>query len=709
VANAVRREIHLDSEFNPVGAARMIGFARAFAGFAGLLGAYSLLGYALDVPLLVQMQADLQKMSPLTATSVLLLAGATYSLSWNRQETISAIAAGLAATIAAASMITRMITGDERLNFLVGRYLHLDQTILGRTSVATALSIIVIAIALTVRRRRPGIADSSAGVGLTISGAALLGYLYGVNDLYAVAIFDSMALPTAGALFSLSLSALTVEPRQGWAVVVGSNELGGSAARRQLCFIAVPVAAGWVLLAIAETHYLGPAMAIAMLVIITIIPLAVLVLRDGRILNELDREKQAKLALHGGLTRQMEEQLAQQAAALQQESTERAKAEAAMYQAQRMEAVGQLTGGIAHDFNNLMMAIRGNLELLQRRLPPDEERLHRYLENAAAATDKGAKVTAQLLAFSRSQRPDIRPVKLDPVLDSALQLIGTSLGPSIEITMNLRTANAWVMTDPDQLELAILNLAVNARDAMPEGGHLRIETSASHEAVAGEANPAAYASIRVTDEGTGMTLEVAAQAVEPFFTTKDRGKGTGLGLAQVDGFVRQCGGDLRITSLPGAGTAIEMLLPYADPQQVPVGPLRTETITIPAGGAELLVIDDDNSVRAVIADALRTAGFNVVEAENGETGLALLDRVRPVAAVIDFLMPGMNGAEVARLARQRHPDLPIVFVSGYADTVALEAISGAVVLRKPFDFDDLDRALTSVLSGKPPVMPVSGA
>jgi CheY-like chemotaxis protein len=279
-------------------------------------------------------------------------------------------------------------------------------------------------------------------------------------------------------------------------------------------------------------------------------------------------------------------------------------------------------------------------------------------------------------------------------------LIGNALGPSVSITLALNTSGTWARTDPDQLELAILNLAVNARDAMPEGGALRIESSACHIALASEFDPTHYVSVRVIDSGTGMTDRVIAQAVEPFFTTKERGKGTGLGLAQVYGFVRQCGGDLRIASKIGHGTTVEMLFPCAEPVVAEVSSsfdrLAVEAKS-KAAGRQVLVIDDDDGVRAVIVDALVAAGFVVIEANDGESGLALLETSSPAAAVIDFLMPGMNGAEVARIAQQRRPGLPIVFVSGYSDTLALDGIAGATVLRKPFDIAGLSRALEAVL------------
>ena len=361
-------------------------------------------------------------------------------------------------------------------------------------------------------------------------------------------------------------------------------------------------------------------------------------------------------------------------------------AQDALRQAQKMEAVGQLTGGIAHDFNNLLMAIVGNLQLLAKRIPEDHPG-RRFVDSAASAADKGSKLTGQLLAFSRTQKLHLRPTVLDPVLEKARELVRTALPPAIEMTFVLDGGRASVFTDPDQLELAILNLALNARDAMPGGGALRVESRAD--------GPDHYL-VRVIDTGGGMTPEVARQAVEPFFTTKERGKGTGLGLAQVYGFVTQCGGSLRIESAPGAGTTIELRLKRADAPEAPAAEPVSRPIEVVGGaGQTVLVIDDDDSVRAVLVETLRGAGYSVVEAADGLQGLARLDDVRPDVAVVDFLMPGMNGDEVGRRLQRSLPELPILFVSGYYDTLALDGISGAAVLRKPFD----ERALLSAVAG----------
>jgi CheY-like chemotaxis protein/anti-sigma regulatory factor (Ser/Thr protein kinase) len=285
---------------------------------------------------------------------------------------------------------------------------------------------------------------------------------------------------------------------------------------------------------------------------------------------------------------------------------------------------------------------------------------------------------------------------------NARELIGISLGPHIDILMALQTQADWVMADADQLSLAILNLALNARDAMPQGGEIRIESVVNRQQSGTKAERTRYVAVRVIDTGLGMPPEVAARAVEPFFTTKERGKGTGLGLSQVYGFVHQCGGELVINSELGRGTTVEILLPWTEPVQLKPPPQQgsIDASKAPIAAVHrdiLLVIDDDEAVRGIMVDALTVAGYEVVQSADGPSALVQLDHVAPAAAIIDFLMPGMDGAEVAHRAQMKQPGLPIVFVSGYYDTVALDHIPGAIVLRKPFTVDALNRAVAQVL------------
>ncbi len=656
-----------------------------------------LVGYALHVPALISVAPGLQGMSPLTAFGLLTLGIGMLADSFDRIA-IARLLSWSVLILGAVLLSLHALWGADGLSpWLASQLFHLDAASAGRASVATA-TVLTLLGAAALNRGRPHLADGLAGAALVISGLAVIGYAYGVRDLYAVPVFRTMALHTALAFMALSVVSIMLRPDVGWAAVLTSRGEGGGATRRQLAFVLLAPIAGGILLSATDAHRLGAGAAMAFLVVLTIVPLTLLVLRDGRVLNALEAEQKARAALAEGQAQQLATRLSEQALVLALESGERMKAEAAMLRAQRMETVGQLTGGIAHDFNNLLMAISGNLQLLAKRLP-DDHPARRYADNASLATDKGAKLTGQLLAFSRTQKLDIRPVHLDPVLSNARELLGNSLGPSVEIKMDLNAGGCFAATDPDQLELAILNLALNARDAMPNGGTLTLGSRPRRDRLKEGVAEQLYLAVTVTDTGEGMTPEVAAQAVEPFYTTKERGKGTGLGLAQVYGFVRQCGGDLRIKSAPGEGTTVELLLPCTA-EAAAAAPEAGQARSQPGqhgSGQTVLVIDDDDSVRAVLVDTLRAAGFTVVEAASGQEGLGHLDRITPTAAIIDFIMPGMNGAEVARRVQLRLPNLPIIFVSGYFDTIALDGISGATVLRKPFDLEGLNRAISTAL------------
>jgi signal transduction histidine kinase/CheY-like chemotaxis protein len=386
---------------------------------------------------------------------------------------------------------------------------------------------------------------------------------------------------------------------------------------------------------------------------------------------------------------------------LKREVSERERAEAALIQAQKMEAVGQLTGGIAHDFNNLLQAMSGTLELI-RQQPGDPEKVRRWAERGMQAAERGSRLTSQLLAFSRVQKLDLRPVDVNPLIRDMLDLFSRTLGTSVHVVTELADVDAVVTADRTQLELALLNLAINARDAMPEGGTLTIGTNPDPQC-----DPAAYpdgcVEIKVTDTGVGMPPDVVARAFEPFFTTKGVGKGTGLGLSMVYGVARQSGGEARIESNPGQGTTVTILLRRAAEKgglaAKDVGP-RTEGIA--GGGETILVVDDDGDVRMTVTNSLEALGYRVEEAEDGLAAMAMLERGPPSLAILDFAMPGMNGAELAREARRLYPDLPIVFASGYADTDALRSALGnnMPLLRKPFRMDEL-AALVGGLLARP--------
>ena len=380
-------------------------------------------------------------------------------------------------------------------------------------------------------------------------------------------------------------------------------------------------------------------------------------------------------------------ELAQANDRLMREITERERAQVALVQAQKMEAVGQLTGGIAHDFNNLLNVISGNVELIERY--SSDERVKRMAQTARRSAQRGAKLTGQLLAFSRSQSLDLRPVELKHLMDEVRDLLSAAMGADIRLEFDVAPDLPPVMADLSQTELAILNLAINARDAMPDGGRLLIECTMC-EASDGMLPPGAYAVIAVRDSGQGINPEILSKVFDPFFTTKALGKGTGLGLSQVYGIAQQSGGTARIESRVGSGTTVELWLPLAPPALAEAAAARAAEPLRAAGPARILVVEDDPGVRQFIVECLEMAGHRVTQAEHGEAGLAQIEGSEPDLMIVDFLMPGMNGAQLAAEVGKKRPDLPIIIATGYADMQEIERVVGKnSVLKKPFQVRDL--------------------
>ena len=386
---------------------------------------------------------------------------------------------------------------------------------------------------------------------------------------------------------------------------------------------------------------------------------------------------------------------------VEEQSAERMKAEDSLRQAHKMEAVGQLTGGIAHDFNNMLGAVVGSFDLILRN-PADLERVQRYAEGGLHAAERGARLTGQLLTFSRAQQIEMKPLMVARLVSDMRDMLAQALGPMVRLILRLGGGDTRVMADPTQLEMAVLNLVINARDAMPEGGELTVTTAVRHLEQDTELRRGDYVEICVGDTGAGMDEDVAARAFEPFFTTKGVGKGTGLGLSQVYGIACQAGGAVRIDTRPSAGTRVSIYLPVTSVQvsaetQLP----ELETVHTQAA-VTILVVDDDTNLRGVLVETLDALGYRVLEAEDGPSGLAALEANTPDLLMLDFAMPGMNGAEVARIALQRHPALPIVFSTGYADIAAITEVAGssALVLRKPFRVAELQAMLAVALEGR---------
>jgi PAS domain S-box-containing protein len=382
--------------------------------------------------------------------------------------------------------------------------------------------------------------------------------------------------------------------------------------------------------------------------------------------------------------------------------------EDALRQSQKMEAVGQLTGGIAHDFNNLLTGIVGSLDLLQTRLNQGRtENVARYIDAAMTSANRAAALTHRLLAFARRQPLIPKSVDANHLVVSLEDLLRRTIGETIDLEIAASNDLWLTLCDPNQLESALLNLAINARDAMPDGGKLTITTAnARLEAVSADTPalaPGDYVCIAVTDTGTGMSTEVAARAFDPFFTTKPIGQGTGLGLSMIYGFARQSNGHVTIDSKLGLGTSVKLYLPRHRGDAAVPDPSAVREAEYAATGETVLVVEDEPVVRAVILEMLADQGYRTLEAVDGPSGLKILrDQKRVDLLVTDVGLPGMNGRQLADQARETRPDLKILFITGYAESVAISdgfLQPGMEMITKPFDLDHLSRRIRTMISG----------
>jgi PAS domain S-box-containing protein len=383
-------------------------------------------------------------------------------------------------------------------------------------------------------------------------------------------------------------------------------------------------------------------------------------------------------------------------------------AEEALRQSQKMEAVGQLTGGIAHDFNNLLIGIGGSLELIEARIKQGRFDIDRYIKAAQAATKRAAQLTHRLLAFSRRQTLDPKPTDANRLISGLVELIQRTIGPSIKLEFVAATGLWNTLVDPGQLESAVLNLCINARDAMPAGGTLTVETANQwldeHVALECELSPGEYISLCVSDSGTGMSAEIAAKAFEPFFTTKPIGTGTGLGLSMVYGFARQSSGQVRIDSELGNGTRVCIYLPrHAGELAEAVPPNQGESTEDAVHHETVLIVDDEPTVRMFVVDQLEEAGYVALEAEDGAAALRILNSSVTINLLIsDVGLPGgLNGRQLADAARAVRPRLKVLFITGYAENAVLshgDLDPGMHVLTKPFTVDTLALRIRQLLA-----------
>jgi signal transduction histidine kinase/CheY-like chemotaxis protein len=406
----------------------------------------------------------------------------------------------------------------------------------------------------------------------------------------------------------------------------------------------------------------------------------------------------------------LEDKVAERTAALEAEMANRAHAEAALRQSQKMEAVGQLTGGIAHDFNNMLSGIIGALEIVKRRIAAGRiDDLQRFMDAAWTSATRAASLTQRLLAFSRRQSLNPQVTDINALVGSLEVLLRRTINEQISLKTLLATDLPAAMVDANQLESAILNLAINARDAMPDGGLLTVETSAVsvYEAPAAASLGVAvggYVAITVSDTGVGMHADLLEKVFEPFFTTKPLGQGTGLGLSMVYGFAKQSGGQVRIQSTPGAGTSVIVYLPatHIAPDSEARPPIEPGT----AGEGEcVLFVEDDSSVRMLIREVLQERGYYPIEAAEPQSALLILASEQRIDLLIsDVGLPGMNGRQLAEAARKQRPELPILFITGYAENAAMRSGflgSHMALITKPFAIEHLTAKIGEMIG--PPI------
>jgi signal transduction histidine kinase len=417
--------------------------------------------------------------------------------------------------------------------------------------------------------------------------------------------------------------------------------------------------------------------------------------RKTRQLERLNAELEQRVAER---TAQLENTNAMLEQRVEERTREREAALAQVHEMQKLESLGQLTGGVAHDFNNLLAAIMGNLELLGRRLPSDP-RLTRLLDGAMTAANRGATLTRRLLAFARRQELKPEAVQVPALVDGMFDMLSRTLGPTVQVRTEFQPGLGPVRVDPNQLELALLNLALNARDAMPNGGSLVIGARRAPPGYARRhgLGDGVYVCVTVADSGVGMDAETLKHATEPFFTTKGTGKGTGLGLSMVHGLVAQSGGTIRIASMPSSGTTIELMLPVAETNAATAS---ATPVVLPAASVppcRVLLVDDDPLVLTGTTAMLEDLGHTVVETASAAQALDTLARDDRFDLVItDHAMPGMTGTALAQRVRQHWPDLPVVLATGYAD------LSGGMDtslprLNKPYRREELATSIAAAL------------
>ncbi len=556
-----------------------------------------------------------------------------------------------------------------------------------------------------------------------LSCLALIGYLYDVQSFYGLNTYIPMALNSAAAFLVLCTGIILLYPDQGLTRVFTSDDLGGALARRLFpVSVGALVLLGWLRLLGGRLGLYDTHVGVSLHVFVSCVLIGTVIWTSARSLSRADGERhratEALQHAHDGLERRVQERTADLVSAntaLEREAAERREAQAALRkseeqlrQSQKMEAIGRLAGGVAHDFNNMLTAILGHSQLMRMRMSREEPG-YRDTEEIELAANRAGSLTRQLLAFSRQQVLEPRVLDLNALISEMDRMLRRIIGADIDILTAPGPSLGLVKADPGQLEQVLLNLVINARDAMPEGGKITIETAnvdldeayaRGHSGV--RAGP--YVLLAVSDTGHGIDPETRSRIFEPFFTTKGVGKGTGLGLSTVYGIAQQSGGHVYVYSDVGRGATFKVYLPMVSDSVVKILPLVKANVAVSRGTETVLVVEDEDQVRAVVRQALELHGYHVLDASNGGQALHVLERPdRAIDLVVtDVMMPQMTGPEFAERATRLNRDLKVLFISGYTDKAVVHqgiVTAGTAYLQKPFSPDSLARKVREVLDG----------
>ncbi|MEK7347612.1 MAG: ATP-binding protein [Candidatus Eisenbacteria bacterium] len=691
-----------------------------------------LLGWQFGSPLLKSIVPGLVAMNPATALGFilsglslrLLHSGQRSGRSWGIGQAC-AWAVVILGCLKVVGVIVGWDSGIDRLLF--SGKLSADASLVpNRMAPNTALNFVLVGLALLTLNvevkggHRPS--KYFALVPLLLSLLALTGYAYDVRSFYGLSSYIPMALNTALTFLLISTGILLAHPDRGLTRVFTNDDLGGSLARRLFPFaVGALLVLGWLRLQGERLGLYDAQLGVSLTVFVSSVLMGAVIWTSAHSLSRADADRRraadALRSAHDGLELRVQERTAQLWNVnrdLEREIAEREQAEAALRaseeqlrQAQKMEAIGRLAGGVAHDFNNMLTAIMGYSQLIRLRMSPHDPAYGNTEEIEKAAT-RAASLTRQLLAFSRQQVLQPRVLDLNVLIGEIDKMLRRVIGSDIDLLTAPGPSLGRVKVDPGQVEQVLLNLVVNARDAMPRGGKITIETAnveLDETYARGRVGVRAgrYVLLAVSDTGCGIDSETQSRIFEPFFTTKEAGKGTGLGLSTVYGIVKQSDGHIEVYSEPGRGAAFKIYLPVA------LGPLEVIESLNPSvgprdGSETVLVVEDEDLVRAVIRKSLELHGYKVIEARDGREGLDLLERDSTVVDLIvtDVMLPQMSGLELAQRAARLNRDLKVLYISGYTDKAIVHQgvlAAGAAYLQKPFVPDALARKVREVLDG----------